>query len=301
MRRLRSPLRERSRILPVGSSYMRACVACSSAVARRFVLLAVCCLTLLGSASGVRAVGDLSQEKSPLHNGGFLRRVSITPEKDARQAKREAADEGLLQRQGRQNVPDITITYPVLGHAAVDEDVRRWVNSIADTFEEEMSSLFQRSEELGEPLDMSRYALHGSYSVLRPSQEAASLVFEIWTYTGGAHGNLDIITLNYSLITGQRLNFVDIFEDVDKALSLLSESSRKVLSRRLAGGRMDQWILDGTTQEVDNFSSIGLTAQGVRVYFQPYQVAAWAAGAQEVDIPLDDLLPAKPFLKLWDK
>lgn len=280
---------------------MRASVACAPAVARRAVLFAVCCLALLGSASGVRAVDDLSPEKSPLHNGGFLRRVSITPEKKEPQAERAAEDEGLLQRHGRQNVPDITISYPVIGHATVDEDVRRWVNSIADTFETEMSSLFRDSETLGETLDMSRYALHGSYSVLRPSQDAVSLVFEIWTYTGGAHGNLDIITLNYSLITGQRLNFVDIFEDVDKALSLLSEQSRKVLSRRLAGGRMDQWILDGTTQEVENFSSLGLTRQGVRVYFQPYQVAAWAAGAQEVDIPLDDLMPARPFLKLWDK
>lgn len=280
---------------------MRASVACAPAVARRAVLFAVCCLALLGSASGVLAVDDLSPEKSPLHNGGFLRRVSITPEKKEPQAERAAEDEGLLQRHGRQNVPDITITYPVIGHTAVDEDVRRWVNSIADTFETEMSSLFRDSETLGETLDMSRYALHGSYSVLRPSQDAVSLVFEIWTYTGGAHGNLDIITLNYSLITGQRLNFVDIFEDVDKALSLLSEQSRKVLSRRLAGGRMDQWILDGTTQDVENFSSLGLTRQGVRVYFQPYQVAAWAAGAQEVDIPLDDLMSAKPFLKLWDK
>ena len=165
-----------------------------------------------------------------------MRRVSITPEKKEPQAERAAEDEGLLQRHGRQNVPDITISYPVIGHTAVDEDVRRWVNSIADTFETEMSSLFRDSETLGETLDMSRYALHGSYSVLRPSQDAVSLVFEIWTYTGGAHGNLDIITLNYSLITGQRLNFVDIFEDVDKALSLLSEQSRKVLSRRLAGG-----------------------------------------------------------------
>ena len=280
---------------------MPASVAVLPSAARRLFLLAACCLLLLGSASGVRAVDDLSPEKSPLYHGGFLRRVSITPEKKDLQPGREVKDEALLQRHGRQNVPDITISYPVLGHSAVDEDVRRWVNSIADTFEEEMSTLFQSSEALGETLDMSRYALHGSYTVLRPSREAVSLVFEIWTYTGGAHGNLDIITLNYSLITGQRHNFVDIFEDVDKALSLLSDHSREVLARRLAGGRKDQWILDGTTREVDNFSSIGLTRQGVRVYFQPYQVASWAAGAQEVDIPLDDLLPAKPFLKLWDK
>ena len=279
---------------------MPACVACSPVVVRRVVFLAVCCL-LLGGVSGVRAV-DFPDPEGTLTNGGRLSRISITPEgKALREEDRTETAERLLQRQGRQNVPDITIVYPVLGHAAVDADVRRWVTNIADTFEEEMSSLFQRSEALGETLDMSRYALHGSYSVLRPSQDAVSLVFEIWTYTGGAHGNLDIITLNYSLITGQRLNFVDIFEDVDKALSLLSDHSREVLARRLAGGRKDQWILDGTTREVDNFSSIGLTRQGVRVYFQPYQVASWAAGAQEVDIPLDDLLPAKPFLKLWDK
>lgn len=236
-----------------------------------------------------------------MYGGVRLSRIGITQEGHVLPEERTGMVERLLQRQGRPNMPDITIAYPFIGHSAVDKDVRRWVDSIADTFETEMASLVQGAEEPGETPDMSRYALHGSYSVLQPSREAVSLVFEIWTYTGGAHGNLDIITLNYSLITGQRLNFVDIFEDVDKALSLLSDHSRQVLSRRLAGGRMDQWILDGTVQDVNNFSSIGLTRQGVRVYFQPYQVAAWAAGAQEVDIPLEDLLPAKPFLTLWDK
>ena len=280
---------------------MRACVACAPAVARRAVLLAVCCLALLGSASGVRAVDVLSPEKSPLHNGGFLRRVSITPEQKALQAERGVEDEGLLQRHGRENVPDITITYPVIGHAAVDEDVRRWVNSIADTFESEMDSLFRDSEALGETLDMNRYALHGSYSVLRPSQDAVSLVFEIWTYTGGAHGNLDIITLNYSLITGQRLNFVDIFEDVDKALALMSATSREVLMRRLGGGVGEQMILDGTEPDVNNFSSLSLDPDGVRIHFQPYQVAPWAAGAQSVSMTLEQLAPARPFKRLWHR
>ena len=278
---------------------MRASVACAPAVARRAVLFAVCCLALFGSVSGVRAVDVLSPEKSPLHNGGFLRRVSITPEKKAPQAERAAEDEGLLQRHGRQNVPDITISYPVIGHAAVDEDVRRWVNSIADTFETEMSSLFRDSEALGETLDMSRYALHGSYSVLRPSQEAVSLVFEIWTYTGGAHGNLDVIPLTYSLLSGQRLGLVDIFENVDKALEIMSAVSRKELATRLGGGRVDSMIHDGTEPLADNFSALALVPGGVRVYFQPYQVAPWAAGTQRVFIPLEKLAPAGPLHLLW--
>lgn len=280
---------------------MRACAALLPVIARPAAFLFFCCLWLSASASGVAAVDTLSPKEQADGDAGRLSRVSITAEGELKQEKRAGVGERLLQRLGRRNMPDIDISYPVLGYKAVDEDVRNWVNNIADTFEVEMASLFHDAEMMGEDPDESRYALHGSCTVLRPSREAASLVFEIWTYTGGAHGNLDIITLNYSLITGQRLDFVDIFGDVDKALSLLSSNSREVLSRRLAGGRMDQWIMDGTAQDVNNFASLGLTAQGVRVYFQPYQVAAWAAGAQEVDIPLDALLQAKPFLTLWDK
>lgn len=280
---------------------MRASAALLPVIARPAAFLVFCCLWLSASASGVAAVDNLSPKENAAGDAGRLSRVSITPEGRLKQDRRAGAGERLLQRQGRRKMPDIDITYPVLGYKAVDEDVRNWVNSIADTFEVEMAPLLHDAEIVGEDPDESRYALHGSCTVLRPSREAASLVFEIWTYTGGAHGNLDIITLNYSLISGQRLDFVDIFGDVDKALSLLSSNSREVLSRRLAGGRMDQWIMDGTAQDVNNFASLGLTAQGVRVYFQPYQVAAWAAGAQEVDIPLDALLQAKPFLTLWDK
>ncbi len=280
---------------------MRACVVLLPILARPIAFLLLCCLSLSASASDAAAVDNLSPRKDATGETARLGRVGITAEGRLEQEKRAGQGERLLQRQGRQNMPDIHIAYPVLGYAAVDEDVRNWVNAIADTFDVEMASLLHEADMMGEAADEGRYALHGSCTVLRPSREAASLVFEIWTYTGGAHGNLDIITLNYSLITGQRLDFVDIFGDVDKALSLLSSNSREVLSRRLAGGRMDQWIVDGTAQDVNNFASLGLTSQGVRVYFQPYQVAPWAAGAQAVDIPLEALMRAKPFLTLWDK
>ena len=45
----------------------------------------------------------------------------------------------------------------------------------------------------------------------------------------------------------------------------------------------------GYTPEAENFSSFALTPEGIRIFFQPYQVAPWAAGSQVVDIPLDAL------------
>ena len=51
----------------------------------------------------------------------------------------------------------------------------------------------------------------------------------------------------------------------------------------------------------DNFANIALIPGGVRVYFQPYQVAPWSAGTQIVDIPLEKLKDARPLMDLWGR
>ena len=94
---------------------------------------------------------------------------------------------------------------------------------------------------------------------------------------------------------------MDIFENVDKALEIMSDASRKELAIRLGGGREDSMIHDGTVPVAENFSALALVPGGVRVYFQPYQVAPWAAGAQRVFIPLEKLAPAGPLRLLWDE
>ena len=176
------------------------------------------------------------------------------------------------------------------GHHVAD-----WVERIASTFEAELAPLALEWQEQ----ELPPCELIGSYTLTRPSANALSIVFEIWTYTGGAHGNLDVIPLTYSLLSGQRLGLVDIFENVDKALEIMSAVSRKELATRLGGGRVDSMIHDGTEPLADNFSALALVPGGVRVYFQPYQVAPWAAGTQRVFIPLEKLAPAGPLHLLW--
>ncbi len=196
--------------------------------------------------------------------------------------------------------PVISISYPSVGSKEIDSDIRQWVTGIATAFEQSCSN---GSFAAGSSLDGDRppFELWGSYSVTAPSPAGLSITFEVWTYTGGAHGNLDVMTLNYSLLTGQRLGLVDLFEDPDMALNLMSAWSYKELSRRLGGMRQEQMLRTGLTPVPENFASLTLTPQGVRINFQPYQVAPWAAGAQKVDMPLDQLLPANPLLRLWGR
>lgn len=201
-----------------------------------------------------------------------------------------------LIRSERDNKPEISISYPSFGTKAIDSDIRQWVTNIANAFDasfDEDQALFSAYRSTPE--------LWGSYSVTRPSSNGLSVTFEIWTYTGAVHGNLDIITLNYNTLTAQRLGLVDMFEDPDAALSIMSTWAYKVLSRRLGGLRQEQMLRTGLTPVPENFASLTLTPQGLRINFQPYQVTPWAAGAQRVDIPLNELRPARPLLLLWDK
>ncbi|MDR0815926.1 MAG: DUF3298 and DUF4163 domain-containing protein [Desulfovibrio sp.] len=203
--------------------------------------------------------------------------------------------DNLVKRSNPQNKTEINITYPSLGRAGIDAEIRRWVTAIADEFEENFAGDDATDD------DVPKYELQGSYVVTRPSATAISFTFELWTYTGGAHGNLDIITLNYSLLTGQCLDLVDLFEYPDAALKLMSDWSARELLRRFAGTQMKQMILDGTASEAENFANLTLTPDGVTIQFQPYQVAPWAAGAQQVEMPFEELLNARPLAAVWGR
>lgn len=210
------------------------------------------------------------------------------------------------------------INFPSIGNPRVDADIREWVESLASTFDSclEDSGLTQlpeidpgsnrylQDDDLTSQLALdsassTTYELWGSYQVSRPSENAISITFEIWNYAGNPQGNLDILTLNYNLLTGQRLGLVDIFERPEMALELMSEWARKKLGPRLGAAMRARMLRDGTEPLVENFSSLTLTPEGLRINFQPYQVAPWSTGIQKVDMPLSELMAAGPLQSLW--
>lgn len=211
-------------------------------------------------------------------------------------SRRPGVIEHQIVRTNRGDKPDINLSYPSVGVRGIDANIRNWATGIADAFEETFNSP-------GLYPDNNRPVpeLWCSYAVSHPSDKALSITFEVWTYTGGSQGNLDVMTLNYSLVSGQRLGLVDIFEDPDAALAIMSAWSHKELSPRLGGMRQEQMLRTGLNPVPENFASLTLIPSGIRINFQPYQVAPGMAGAQKVDIPLEELQPAHPLLLLWGK
>lgn len=210
----------------------------------------------------------------------------------------------------------VHINYPSIGQRRVDADIRAWVTNLADIFATHLQALngdasfpetleypegFLHDNDLVSGLEERAYELWGDYTITRPSDKAISVTFEIWNYTGNPQGALDIMTLNYNLANGQRLDLVDIFENPGEALQLMSNFSRRQLEKRLGSAGRSRMAMDGTEPLAENFASLTLTKDGISVNFQPWQVAPWEAGIQKVEIPLTELLAAGPLLALWDK
>ncbi|MEG2005532.1 MAG: DUF3298 domain-containing protein, partial [Bilophila sp.] len=187
----------------------------------------------------------------------------------------------------------IEVQYPVVGDPRIDADIAEWARQLVENFR----TTYAEEPEIG----TTPYELKASYTLTRSSAHAMSIAWEVGSYTGGAHGNLDIITATYETRSGVSLDLYDVFMDLETALNAMAAYSYKALSETLGDMRSEDMLRGGTTPDADNFSSFMLTPDGVRVFFQPYQVAPWAAGTQVVDIPLAELTDAGPRLELWGK
>jgi hypothetical protein len=133
------------------------------------------------------------------------------------------------------------------------------------------------------------YALHITYEEFKHSDAVASLVFTIYMFTGGAHGNTLHQTFTFDLADGTLITLDDLFIDTEAALEVIYPIVEADLTATLGDMLDPQWLADGSGTNPDNYQNFALDADNLIFYFSPYQVAPYAAGTQVVSIPLSDL------------
>lgn len=205
-------------------------------------------------------------------------------------------------RIGGNGKPAVILYYPAFGLDAVDADIAAFALGLANDFvnqsgQENGSSPETELEDGGSGRASSE--MTGYYELNKPSEKIASLTFSLYSYTGGAHGNLEIVCLNYDLANASRLALADLFANQEKALEIMSGLARSRLARQLGNEAEEDMLTGGTMPTAENFSCLTLIYGGVRVEFPPYQVAPWFAGPQKVMINLPELAGAKPSTKVW--
>ena len=117
-----------------------------------------------------------------------------------------------------------------------------------------------------------------------------SIAFSIWWYGAkAAHPNHQYQTFAFTLDPVTRISELrEIFVDPDAGFKLVqSESRRLLLALDLDGDMLPPDQIASGTETWDDFSDFLFTADGLDIFFPPYQVAAYAYGPQHVRIAYD--------------
>jgi uncharacterized protein YecT (DUF1311 family) len=184
---------------------------------------------------------------------------------------------------------EMRFAYPEIGMQSPNAAVHDWVQAHVDGFK---AALAHRDPQ--EP----PYGAHLTYTVAVDDDAVLSILFSYSVYTGGAHPNLTLTAFNFLMPDGARVFLPDLVGN--DGITRVSDFAVADLIRQLGhpNGMSDTaWIRTGAGPYADNFETFELLPDQVVLKFEPYAVAAYAAGPQEVRIPLlqlQDLLRPDP-------
>ncbi|MEQ1753582.1 MAG: DUF4163 domain-containing protein [Micropepsaceae bacterium] len=175
---------------------------------------------------------------------------------------------------------DLEVSYPRTGHAAIDRELETWARALAKEFVDSAVDAHGQQP----------WTAEVSYEVPRNDGAVLSLLFTYYMYTGGAHPNSSLHSFYFLLPDGYNAAIGEVFSL--RGISRISDISIAQLKRDIGGpdGMSDtDWIRRGAGPNGYNFRNFVLLPQELVLHFDAYQVAAYAAGPQEVHIPLAKL------------
>ncbi len=154
--------------------------------------------------------------------------------------------------------------------------------------EKESEFLKQAREFFSTGTSVSGWQQSYSYTIDYYSQDLISLSGEVFSYTGGAHGNTYFVSLNYWIREGKavKLGLADLFMPNSGYVKVLSNYCVNDLRKKGAA-----WIVNGeiTAFQEKDLSVFALSPDGITFAFAPYAVGSYAEGPYFVVIPYSEL------------
>ena len=188
---------------------------------------------------------------------------------------------------------EISAEYPEL--SGVDAATAAKFNQASKKIADDNNREFKKNlADITTPEDLKNYKENGislydetSYGIKLANDDVISVMFTDSNFQGGAHGSSITTTLNFDVKNNRVLKLADLFEPNSNYLKTLSELSTADLKVKLKKDDMldNEMLGEGTSPKEENFKSWNLTKKGLLITFDAYQVAAYAAGPQEVTIP----------------
>lgn len=134
--------------------------------------------------------------------------------------------------------------------------------------------------------------LHIDHEVTYAKYPYVSIRFNISTYYAGAmHPIHSTLTINYDLEEGKPIVLGTLFKTYSNHLKFIADLAETQLNMTLQDivgddpKAVQYWIKHGTKAVVSNYKNWNFTPLGLLISFEPYQVAPYAFGRQEIIIP----------------
>jgi hypothetical protein len=188
----------------------------------------------------------------------------------------------------------ISVSYPRLDGFADTEMQTLFNTLIENRVKNRIAEFKKNADEMGgaefETVGTS-WGMDENFSIYPGAYGRFSVVMSGSEYTGGAHPNpyYDTVVFDISKRTAMKLS--DVFKPGTKYLEAISAYTHAELERQndVSEFSDEDWLKEGTNPEEQNFQFFYLTSKGLVIIFPPYQVAAYAAGPIEVEIPFTEL------------
>jgi uncharacterized protein DUF3298 len=133
------------------------------------------------------------------------------------------------------------------------------------------------------PLSNGSY-LDATYKLMFQDGDIWSFKFDFSFYADtAAHPGLNSLTLNYDLAGARQLSLSNLFVPDSNYLETISAYCLADLKRQNPG--IDDTFLQGASPTLENYRNWNITADGLLITFDTYQVAPGASGPQVVTIP----------------
>jgi hypothetical protein len=213
----------------------------------------------------------------------FSAAVRVTPKviKEANKAKHYTVDAEYPQIEGDARFDNFNRE----ARSLIAKDVAAF--KTAETVEETDTGSETPAETQDSSLDI-------GYEIRYAKDDLISVEFSEGSYErGAAHGMTITTVVNYDVKNGKKLALADLFNPKSNFLSVISAYCIKDLrdqARKDKNSMLDEEMMkSGASPRADNYRAWAITRKGLWITFDPYQVAAYAAGPQFVLVPYSAL------------
>ncbi|TAN32720.1 DUF3298 domain-containing protein [Patescibacteria group bacterium] len=135
-------------------------------------------------------------------------------------------------------------------------------------------------------------SLETNFDIVEENENFVSILLIVDSYVAGAaHPARRLASFNFDLEKGAVFGLKDVFKSGAPYLERLSQFARAELleSNKQEPFTDEATINAGTEPKEENFQVINFSAAGIAIVFNEYQVAAYAAGPQMVEIDYESV------------